>query len=206
MGYLVPVVIVKALPDRDSYLTMIVGTELLALLPRKYANRTYMVGDNTLASVFAIEGVKITLSQKSPQYIRRLSEMVFAPLIRNHEIVVKRAACMSSQNFMKVAVEGLNGDDPVKKCLPYIKGFRPYTNDTITLVRYSRDIGEYIVNALAPAPAGAVRKVIYLQSSREAEVLVDPQYLGLFLGKGGANVAMAAKLTDTVIRVSKVYE
>lgn len=132
--------------------------------------------------------------------------MVFAPLIRNHEIVVKRAACMSSQNFMKVAVEGLNGDDPVKKCLPYMKGFRPYTNDTITLVRYSRDIKEYIVNALVPAPAEAVRKVIYLQSSREAEVLVDPQYLGIFLGKGGANVAMAAKLTGTVIRVSKVYE
>jgi hypothetical protein len=52
VGHLVPVTIVKALPNYDSYLTLIAGTELLALLPKKYANRIFRVGDTTLAAIF----------------------------------------------------------------------------------------------------------------------------------------------------------
>ena len=103
--------------------------------------------------------------------------------------------------FAKVAIESLNGLDPVKQCLPYLKAAKQYTDDTITLVRYSDDIKEYIVNALSPAPSEMVRKVIHFKSSREADVYVDSAYVGLFLGKGGANVASAAKLTGVAINI-----
>jgi transcription antitermination factor NusA-like protein len=201
VGHLVPVTIVKALPNYESYLTLIAGTELLALLPKKYANRTFRVGDTTLAAIFQMEGNRITLSQKSPQYIRKLMELIFAPLLREGKIQVKRASMVSGSRFAKVAIEGLNGLDPVKQCLPYLKAAKQYTEDTITLVRYSSDIKEYVVNALSPAPSGMVRKVIHFKSSKEADVYVDPTYVGLFLGKGGANAASAAKLTGVAINI-----
>jgi transcription antitermination factor NusA-like protein len=201
VGHLVPVTIVKALPNYDSYLTLIAGTELLALLPKKYSNRILKIGDTTLAAIFQMEGNRITLSQKSPQYIRKLMELIFAPLLREGKIQVKRAAMVSGCKFAKVAIETLNGSDPVKQCLPYLKAAKQYTDDTITLVRYSGDIKEYIVNALSPAPPEMVRKVIHFRSSKEADVYVDSAYVGLFLGKGGANVASAAKLTGVAINI-----
>jgi len=201
VGYLVPVTIVKALPNYDSYLTLIAGTELLALLPKKYSNRIFKIGDATLAAIFQMEGNRITLSQKSPQYIRKLMELIFAPLLREGKIQVKRSAMVSGCKFAKVAIETLNGSDPVKQCLPYLKAAKQYTDDTITLVKYSGDIKEYIVNALLPAPPEMVRKVIHFRSSKEADVYVDSAYVGLFLGKGGANVASAAKLTGVAINI-----
>ena len=35
----------------------------------------------------------------------------------------------------------------------------------------------------------------------EAQVIVDPAYLGLFLGKQGANVSSASKLTGVAIKI-----
>lgn len=204
IGYLVPVTIIKAMPNHDAYLTMIAGTELMALLPKKYANRIFKVGDTTLASVFMMRDSWIILSQKSPQYMRKLTELVFTPLIREGKIQVKRVALCSGSHFAKVAVESLDGSDPVKQCLPYLKETKKYTDATITLIRYSNDIKEYMVNALSPAPAGAVRKVIYFSSSNEAIIYVDAAYLGLFLGKGGMNVASAAKLTGISIAIKSV--
>jgi N utilization substance protein A len=201
VGHLVPVTIVKALPNYDSYLTLIAGTELLAILPKKYANRIFRIGDNTLASIFQIQGSRITLSQKSPQYFRKLMELLLSPLLKEGKIQVKRAAMVSGSKFAKVAIESLNDTDPVKQCLPYLKSVKQYTDDTITLIRYSKDIKEYIVNALSPAPPEMVRKVIHFKSSREADVYVDPGYVGLFLGKGGANVASASKLTGVSINI-----
>jgi len=201
VGHLVPVTIVKALPNYESYLTLIAGTELLALLPKKYANRIFRIGDATLAAIFQIERNRIILSQKSPQYIRKLMELIFAPLLSEGKIKVKRASMVSKCKFAKVAIESLNGLDPVKQCLPYLKAAKQYTDDTITLIRYSGNIKEYVVNALSPAPPEMVKKVIHFKSSREADVYVDSAYVGLFLGKGGANVASAAKLTGVVINI-----
>ena len=65
---------------------------------------------------------------------------------------------------------------------------------------------EYVKNALVPAPLDKVRKVIYSSTLREAVVGVDPAYYGLFVGKGGANVATAAKLLDITILIRKVEE
>jgi len=201
VGQLVPITIVKALPHYDSYLALIAGTDLLALLPKKYASRVFRVGDTTLAALFTMAGNRITLSQRSPQYLRKLLELILAPLLREEKIRIRRAAMVSGSRFAKVAVEGLQGEDPIKECLHYLRGAKQYTDTTITLVRYSDDMKEYIVHALSPAPAEMVRKVIHLRSSKEADVYVDPAYVGLFLGKGGANVSSAAKLTGVAINI-----
>lgn len=204
VGYLVPISIIKALPDYDSMLTLIVGTELMALLPKKFANRTYRVGDSALASVYSISGVRITLSQKSPQYFRKLTELLLSPLLQQGRIEVKRAATIRGAKFVKVAVRSLNSENPVKISLPYIRDAKKYTDDTITLVEYSQDLREYIVNSLSPAPPEGVRKVILFQEIREALVRVEPRYLGLFLGRGGLNAALSSKLTGLRIKIEPV--
>ncbi|MBS3917999.1 MAG: hypothetical protein KG012_03825 [Deltaproteobacteria bacterium] len=204
VGHLVPVMVVKALPDHDSLLTIVAGTELMALLPKSYANRTYRVGDNTLASIYSIDGARIILSQRSSQYFRKLTELLLSPLLQDGRIEVKRAATALNARFAKVSIKSLNGEDPLSVSIPYLKYLRRYTDDTITLVKFSHDLREYVVNSLSPAPRERVKKVIHFQTLREVLVRVEPQYLGLFLGKGGMNVAVSSKLVGVSIKIDAV--
>ena len=206
VGYLVPGVVVKSMPDHDSHLILISGTELLAFLPKKYANRPHKVGQNLVACVFMLENSRIILSKRSHHYYIRLAERIFSLLIEEEKIRVKRAVSVTGAGFAKMAIEGLNGVDPVKECLPYLPAMKAYTEDTITLIRYSPDMKEYIKNSLVPAPVDKIRKVIYSSTLQEAIVGVDPAYYGLFVGKGGANVATAAKLLDITILIKKAEE
>ncbi len=206
VGYLVPGVVIKSMPYHDSHLILISGTELLAFLPKKYANKPYKAGENLLACVFMMESNRIILSQHCHHYYKRIAERAFSVLIEEEKIRIRRAATIAGAGFVKMAVEGLNGVDPVEECLPYLPAMKPYTDDTITLVRYSRDIKEYIKSALSPAPQDRIRKVIYSSTLREAIVGVDPAYYGLFVGKGGANVATTAKLLDMTILIKKAEE
>ena len=206
VGYLVPGVVVKSMPDHDSHLILISGTELLAFLPKKYANRSYKVGQNLVACVFMLEKGRIILSQRSHHYYIRIAERIFSTPIDEEKIRIKRAVSVTGAGFAKMAMEGQNGTDPVKECLPYLPAMKAYTDDTITLVRYSRDMKEYVRNALAPAPSDKIRKVIFSHTLREAIVGVDPTYYGLFVGKGGANVATAAKLLDITILIRKAED
>ena len=204
IGYLVPGVVVKSTAGYDAHLILICGTELLAFLPKKYANRPYKVGENLMAAIFLLERNRIILSQRSPNYYHRVAERVFSPLLEQGKIRVKRAVSVIGAGFLKMAVEGLNGTDPVRECLPYLPEMKVYTDDTVTLVRYAEDMKEYIRNALVPAPPDNIRKVIYSSGLREAIVTVDARYYGLFVGKGGANVATAAKLLDIAMRIKRV--
>jgi len=83
---------------------------------------------------------------------------------------------------------------------------KAYTADTITIVRYSTDMEKYIVNSLVPAPPDKVVEVVYSRGLREAIVRVDPRYCGFFVGKGGTNVATAAKLLNVRIMIKSAGE
>jgi len=206
VGYLVHGVVVKSMPHHEAHLILIAGTELLAFLPKKYAARPYKVGENLLAVVFMLENNRIILSQRSHHYYLRIAERVFGPLIEEDRITIKRAASVAGSGFVKIALEGGNGIDPVTACLPYLPAMKPYTDETITLIRYARDIHKYIRNSLHPAPLDKIRKVIYSSTLEEAIVGVDPDSYGLFVGKDGANVATAAKLLGITILIKKTGE
>jgi transcription antitermination factor NusA-like protein len=195
--------VVKAIPDYDSYLTMIPKTGFMPLLPKKYATRKYRIGDSLIASVHAINDGRIIITQRSAQFYRKLTEFFLTPLIREGRIKVRRAATLRNAPFVKVSVEGLNNEDPVRISLPYLRDLKQYIDQTVTLVEYSPDLREYVINSLAPAPRNGVRKVILFKELREALVRVDPGYLGLFLGKGGLNVALASKLLKIKIKIEK---
>jgi len=200
VGHLLPVTIVKALPGHESYLTQIAGAGMLALFPRKFAGREYKVGDSTLAAVYWISGSRVLLSQKSPHFIRRIVELVLTDLISGQKVIIKKAAMLTGARFAKVAIESQNGFDALKECLPCPKETKAYTDDTIILVRYSPNPKEYVANALAPAPAANIKAVRYYRD-KKAEVIVEKDRVGSFLGKGGMNAATAAKLTGIQITI-----
>ena len=200
VGHIVPVMIAKALPDYDSYLTMVAGTEILAVLPKKYAQKGYRVGENAFAAVFSMDNRRIVLSQRSHHYFKRVLEGVFAPVLQKGTVRIRRMAVVENSRFAKVSLESPNGGDPVGECLPYLKECREFTDYTITLIPYSPDIREYVTNALSPAPARLIRRVIYFENLHEADVYVDGSP-GVFFGKGGVNVAAAAKLTKVRINI-----
>jgi transcription antitermination factor NusA-like protein len=203
VGHIVPIMIAKALPDYDSYLAMVAGTEILAILPKKYAQQGYKVGESAFAAVFSIDNRRIVLSQRSHHYFKRILEGVLAPVFQKGIVKIKRIAVVENCRFAKVALESTNGvdpADPVAECLPYLKECKEFTDYTIMLISYSPDIREYIKHALAPAPAHLIRRVIYFETPHEADVYVDGSP-GLFFGKGGVNVAAAAKLTKVRINI-----
>lgn len=206
IGRLVRCAIVKDLADRDAYLVLVTGTDLLAYLPKRFAGREYRQGEEAVAAVFMMGKGRIFLSQRSPQYFRRITEEALSPIIRDGRVRVRRAASVVNGQFAKVSVEGLGEVDPLMASLPYLDRVKEYTPDTITIVRYSADIEEYIVNSLVPAPADKVVEVLYSRGAREAIVRVDPRYCGFFVGKGGANVATAAKLLNVRIMIKSAAE
>ena len=112
------------MPEHDSHLILISGTELLAFLPKKYANRPYKVGQNLLACVFMLENNRIILSQHCHHYYKRIAERAFSVLIEEEKIRIRRAATVAGAGFAKMAVEGLDGVDPVKECLPYLPAMK----------------------------------------------------------------------------------
>lgn len=203
-GYLIAFSVMKNMPDHDAYLLWLPEYGVLGQLPRRFATREYRVGENGWAAVFEIKGPRVLLSQKSPQYVRRVLEQHLAPLIRAGHMQVKRVAWLSGAGWLKVAVESLNEvthSQVLEMAKPGIVEAGRVLAGRITLIEWSTEIERYVVNALFPAPASEVSKVIFLREMRETSVYVSSEYAGIFMGSHGSNVSAAAKLTGVAIRI-----
>lgn len=204
VGYLTPFTVIKNLPNFDSYLVSLPGTGLVAQLPKKYAQKKYKLGESGWAAIFEIDSLRIVLSQKSTQYVRKIMEYVLSPLIESGKIRVKRVAKLSKSNFFKVAIEADNIDREAlfKLCQPFLdEKIKDYIHETICIVKYSKDLKDYVINALAPAPASAVRNIILSYEEGQAVVYVEDSSVGIFMGKKGENVLTAAKLVGVNIKI-----
>ncbi len=98
----------------------------------------------------------------------------------------------------KLAVKSTqDGVDPVGSCVGQ-KGIRvqavinELNGEKIDIIEYSKDIKEYITNALAPAEGLSVE---IDEGKRKAIIIVPDDQLSLAIGKGGQNARLAAKLT-----------
>ncbi|RMF99470.1 MAG: hypothetical protein D6726_12940 [Nitrospirae bacterium] len=211
VGYIVPFLVVKALPDYDSYFCNILGTELYALLPHKYAHEKYQVGGRGWAAIFKMEPPKIILSQKSPQFIRKIIESKCHEVLITNDLKVKRVARISGSDFCKVAIGANSTNGKVLSSRDLYELFRGYKDElgeyikgNIHFVKHSPKIEEYALNALAPAPIERVKRVIHYQSMNSVEIVVDKGDAGLFFGKKKANVITAKKLTGVEIEITPV--
>ena len=204
IGHLVSFLIIKALPDYESYLANLPGREIFAQLPRKYSIKQYKIGDSDWAAIFNIIGARVTLSQRSPQYIRKIIEYVLSEPIKKRKLAIRHVAKVDSSNFYKVAVLYPDKEDISKLLAGYTGAIKEFIPEKITFIEYSDDTKQYIANALSPAPKDAIKSIVYLEDIKQADVYVDAAYIRQFMGRSGSNISTASKLTGTSIRLTPI--
>lgn len=206
IGYLASFIVLKSMSDYDSYLTKILNSEVLALLPKKYARKKLNVGETGIASIYDINGARLTLTQSSPQYVRRILEYLLSDICINQGILIKRSSIIIGR-YIKVAID-TPPDNHISTSYELYDMLRQYTEDIrfedyfgekLSFVKYSNNIKEFVVNALCPpGNLESIEVVTSFDSGKEIHVVIDNRYLGLFIGKKGLNIALASKLCYNV--------
>lgn len=215
VGYLTGFIVIKTLPHYDSYLTKLMNSELLALLPKKWAMKEHKINDTGWAVIYEVEGARITLSQKCPQYVRKMLEYLFAEALAELGIKLKRVASSDRTKYTKVAAE-TNGNakdnyELFRLIQPYMEKAKieDYISEKVSFVKYSKDIKEYVINALCPPGMSEEVHIVTINRINEEpmiDVTVNKKYLGLFIGAGGVNILLASKLCGYKISVLGVSE
>lgn len=148
------------------------------------------------------KGQQIIVSRSDPKLLVGLFERE-VPEVSTGSVVVK-AVAREAGSRSKIAVESTQpGVDPVGSCVGQ-KGVRvqavinELNNEKIDIVQYSDEIDKLIRAALAPAEGLSVEKD---EKTGETIVTVPEDQLSLAIGRGGQNVKLAAKLTNTKLRI-----
>ncbi|MDQ3143144.1 MAG: transcription termination factor NusA [Bacteroidota bacterium] len=149
----------------------------------------------------------ITLSRTEPAFLQRLMEQE-VPEIEDGLIVVKKIVRLPGERA-KVAVESFDDRiDPVGACVG-MKGSRIHgivrelRNENIDIVNYTTNINLYIQRALTPAK---VNNIELDDVNKKASVYLKADQLSLAIGRGGANIKLASRLTGYEIDVYRDQE
>jgi N utilization substance protein A len=139
--------------------------------------------------------------------LRKLFQ-VEVPEISEGSVEIKAIAREPGSRSKVAVISNEEGVDPIGACVGQ-KGARITTiinelnGENIDIVEWSKDPGEFIKQALAPA------KVIAVEINEEdgtADVKVEEDQLSLAIGKNGQNVRLAAKLTGWKIDIQSPEE
>ncbi|MDD2181682.1 MAG: transcription termination/antitermination protein NusA, partial [Bacilli bacterium] len=124
-------------------------------------------------------------------------------------IILVYSVAREAGNRTKVAVYSENSKvDAIGSCIGE-KGSRinriieELSGEKIDVILYEKDPVKFIANALSPAKD--VRVFITDETNKNAMVVVNDENLPLAIGKKGANVRLAARLTHYRIDI-KTYE
>ncbi len=149
-----------------------------------------------------IKGRQIIVSRADDRLLSGLFERE-VPEVSAGSVIIKGVA-REPGSRSKVAVESTQaGVDPVGSCVGQ-KGVRVQSvinelnNEKIDIIQYSEDKDKYIKSALAPAEGLDIK---YDKVTGETIVTVPADQLSLAIGRGGQNVKLAAKLTQTKLRI-----
>jgi transcription antitermination factor NusA-like protein len=209
VGYITGFIVMKSLPDYDSYLCKLLDSQFIAQLPKRWARKQYKIGDSDWAAIFDVAGARVTLSQKSPQYVRKILEHLLMPACAELNLKIKRTAWANGGGWHKVAVHPQNGDigssrDLEEALKPYLEKIntKDYIAENISFVRYSEDIGTFVVNALCPpGPEDKIYKVIHHMELNRVDIMADNSAIPTILGIKGRNIVLAQKLCKCDIAV-----
>ena len=154
------------------------------------------------------KGPLILLSRKHFGFVKRLFESEIPELADGTVLLyaVAREAGVRS----KVAVESTNEKiDAIGACIGE-RGSRiasilkELNGEKVDIVLYNADPAEYIKNALSPAKDSIV--TITDPMKKEALAIVNDENLSLAIGKKGANIKLASKLTRYKIEVKTLNQ
>jgi N utilization substance protein A len=182
------------------------GNELL--LPRQEMIRGdyFRKGDMVRAIIKDVQlnnnNPVIVLSRTDNLFLEKLMEQE-VPEIEDGLITVKNIVRMPGERA-KVAVESYDDRiDPVGACVG-MKGSRIHgivrelRNENIDIINYTNNMTLYIQRALTPAKVDSIQLDM---DNRRASVYLDPDQVSLAIGRGGANIKLASKLTGMEIDV-----
>ena len=199
--------ITRALPDHEAYLVSLVTDGVPALLPKKYAIKKYLVGEVGWAIIFQTDLTYIIISQRSPQYVRKMLEYLLEEQLSENGFRICRVAKAEKSTQYKVAVKGEGDAHELHQKTRHLKDtFPKYLYGSVYFIKFSNNTQQYIKNALLPASTDDIKKVILREEIKQADVYVDSTSVGLFFGKQGNNVASASKLTGYAIKIISVTD
>lgn len=171
----------------------------------------YTVGDRIRAYIYEVRGgkekdrngkereipTKILLTRTKADFIKKLFELEI-PEIADGTIEIKNVVRQPGLKI-KVAVASNKPEvDPIGACIGQ-KGIRIQSiikeieGEKIDVVKWSKDIREYIAEAITPAKP--IRIIITDPENKEAMIIIPDEQLSLALGKSGYNVKLAKQLT-----------
>ncbi|MBK6543782.1 MAG: transcription termination/antitermination protein NusA [Saprospiraceae bacterium] len=149
----------------------------------------------------------ITLSRTDSNFLQRLMEQE-VPEIEDGLIVIRKIVRIPGERA-KVAVESFDDRiDPVGACVG-MKGSRIHgivrelRNENIDIVNFTNNQTLYIQRSLTPAKISSIELD---DATKKANVYLKADQLSLAIGKGGANIKLASKLTGYEIDVYRDQE
>jgi N utilization substance protein A len=187
------------------------GNELVLPKNEQIPADFFKKGDHVRAVLKTVEmrnnSPLILLSRTDPAFLAKLLEQE-VPEIFDGLITIKRIAREPGERA-KVAVESYDDRiDPVGACVG-MKGSRIHSivrelrNENIDVINYTNNIQLFITRALTPS------KISYMEldeQNKRAYVYLKPDQVSLAIGKGGANIKLASKLTGYTIDVFRDVE
>lgn len=185
------------------------GSELLLPKEEMIRGDHYRKGELVKAVITSVEMINnnpsIRVSRTSPLFLERLLEQE-VPEIEDDLIAIRQIERIPGDRA-KVAVESYDERiDPVGACVG-MKGSRIHgivrelRNENIDIVNFTSNIVLYIQRSLTPAK---VSSVVIDDDNKRANVYLDSDQVSLAIGKGGANIKLATRLTGYEINVQTI--
>lgn len=177
-------------------------TEGILLKKDQSPREHYSVGDRIRAYIYKVENDRsghptIYLTRSKGAFIKKLFELEI-PEVADGTIEIKNIVRQPGLKIKMAVISNKPEVDPVGACIGQ-KGIRIQSiikeieGEKIDVVKWSKDIREYIAEAISPAKP--IRIIITDPENKDAMIIIPDEQLTLALGRSGYNVKLASQLT-----------
>jgi len=167
----------------------------------------YAPGDRIRAYLKDVQkeskGTTVYLSRTDDQFLAKLLESSVTEIYDGTITIM--AIARDPGNRAKVAVKCKDSTlDPIGACIGY-KGSRiqnvvqELKGERIDIILWDDDIVKFICNSLAPAD---ITKLVLDENTKTADIVVPDEKLAIAVGKRGANIKLASKLTGWKLSIN----
>ncbi|KXB67471.1 transcription termination factor NusA [Parvimonas sp. KA00067] len=187
--------------DRNNLFIDLGKLEAIVTPAEQIKNEVYRVGERLKFYVKEVKnttkGAQVLLSRADTNFVLRLFELE-VPEILDGTVEIQSIA-REPGSRTKISVFSKNDDvDPVGACVGYKRSrvssiIKELKGEKIDIIVYSKNVKEYLSNALSPSDVIAV---FTNETENRARIIVPDSQLSLAIGKEGQNARLAAKLTN----------